>query len=378
MPWEEVSAMSLREEFVTLATQAGANRRELCRRFAISPQTGYKWLRRYEAEAREGLADRSRRPRNSPRHTAAEMEEVVCALRREHPAWGGRKLARRLRDLGSKAVPAPSTITAILARNGLLGTDERPAPHPWQRFEHATPNAFWQMDFKGHFPMQCGGRCHPLTVLDDHSRFNLTLAACADERTLTVKTRLIETFRRYGLPGRMGVDNGAPWGADFTHTLTPLTVWLLHVGIRVGHSRPYHPQTLGKDERYHRTLNTELISSHTFADLLDCQRRFDPWRDCYNFERPHEALNLAVPASRYQASPRAFPEILPAIKYEAGAIVRKVDMNGRLSYRGRILRVAKALHGYPVAVRPTETDGILAVYFRHHRVAEIDLRDQNV
>lgn len=361
-----------------LATQPGANRRELCRRFAISPQTGYKWLRRREVETEAGLADRSRRPHGSPRRTATKMEEAVCGLRRKHPAWGGRKLARRRRDLGFTTVPAPSTIRAILARNGLLGTAEKQAPHRWKRFEHARPNAFWQMDFKGHFPMQDGGRCHPLTVLDDHSRFNLVLAACPHERTAIVQTHLSAAFRRYGRPERMGVDNGAPWGADFAHTLTPLGVWLVRVGVRLSHSRPYHPQTLGKDERYHRTLNTELIARHTFADIADCQRRFDPWRDPYNLERPHEALALAVPASRYRASPRAFPETLPVIEYDTGTLVRKVQAKGELHYLGRTFRVAKALRGHPVALRPTETDGVLAVYFCHHRVSEIHLDAPNV
>src|SRR5699024_3964561 len=126
------------------------------------------------------------------------------------------------------------------------------------------PNALWQMDFKGHFALQSGGRCHPLTVLDDHSRFNVVLAACANERTETVKAHLTTAFRRYGLPARMSMDNGAPWGQDFEHTLTPLVVWLLRLGVAVSHSRPYHPQTQGKDERFHKTLKAELLSACTF------------------------------------------------------------------------------------------------------------------
>jgi len=368
--------MSLREEFVRLAVQEGVNRRALCRRFGVSAQTGYKWLRRYAGEGREGLADRSRRPAHSPRRTPAAMEARVLALRDEHPAWGGRKLARRLRDLGEEAVPAPATITAILARHGRLGQGDAPSPQPWQRFEHPLPNALWQMDFKGHFAIQSGGRCHPLTVLDDHSRFNLTLAACVDERTATVQAHLTACFRRYGLPERIGVDNGPPWGLDFAHTLTPLTVWLLHLGVRVSHSRPYHPQTLGKEERFHRSLKRELLSAHSFADLPQCQRRFDRWRDVYNLQRPHEALALAVPASRYRPSPRPFPETLPGIEYPPGMHVRKVDTNGKLSYHGRCLRVPKALRGYPVGLQPSATDGVLAVYFCHYEVAQINLNPQ--
>ena len=373
MPWKEVSTMSLREEFVMLASQPQAKRRELCRRFGVSAKTGYKWLRRFAEQGRAGLAERSRRPYHSPRRTAAAVETQVLALRAAHPAWGGRKLARRLHDQGMRGVPSPATISAILKRHGQLHPQGSPAPAPWQRFEHPVPNALWQMDFKGHFALT-EGRCHPLTVLDDHSRFNLTLAACADERTETVQTQLTTTFRRYGLPERLGTDNGPPWGHDETHSLTALAVWLLRVGVPVTHSRPAHPQTLGKDERFHRTLKLEVLSAHTFQDLADCQRRFDRWRDCYNCERPHAALGLAVPASRYQPSPRSFPETLAPIEYEAGDTVRKVQDHGFLHYRGRVFRVAQALRGYPVALRPSESDGCLSVFFRHYPIAQIDLR----
>jgi len=372
MPWREVSTMSLRREFIMLAMQASANRRELCRRFGISAKTGYKWLERYQGEGFDGLGDRSRRPQHSPARLDAALEQAIVQLRNRHPAWGGRKLRRRLQVLGYQPIPSPSTITAVLRRQGLLPAV--PAPHAWQRFECAVPNELWQMDFKGHFPMSTG-RCHPLTVLDDHSRFNLALRACANEQGLTVQGELTTTFRRYGLPQRMLMDNGSPWGDDATHVLTPLTVWLLHLGVEVSHSRPYHPQTVGKDERFHRTLKTEVLCRSDFHDLPHCQRRFDRWRCVYNLERPHDALDLDVPANHYQPSPRSFPERLPTIEYAPGDSVRKVQAKGELSYRGQIFRISKALRGYPVALRPTQHDGILSVHFCHSQVAEIDLRN---
>ena len=150
MPWQEVSAMSSRHEFVTLASQAEANVRELCRRYSISSRTAYKWLSRFRADGVTGLADRSRRPNHTPERTPPAVEERVIALRREHPAWGGRKLHARLRALGVSAAPSPSTITAILRRHGMLDPTKSGQHRPWQRFEHAEPNDLWQMDFKGH------------------------------------------------------------------------------------------------------------------------------------------------------------------------------------------------------------------------------------
>ena len=236
--------MSLKHEFVTLALREGANIRELCRRYGVSPPTAYQLLDRYAREGEAGLAKRSRRPHHSPNRTPGELELAVLEVREEHPTWGGRTLRKVLHNSGYGYVPSPSAITAILRRNDRLATGER-APHHWQRFEHAQPNDLWQMDFKGHFPTGAG-RCRPLTVLDDHSRFALGVQACADERTETVRECLSAVFRVSGLPEWMLMDNGSPWGNDAEHPRTPLTVWLMRLGIRVSHGRPYHPQTQGK------------------------------------------------------------------------------------------------------------------------------------
>src|SRR6185295_14377358 len=211
MPFRERSVMDDREEFCRLAQRAGANMRELCRRWGFSPDRGYVWLRRYEREGRAGLADRSRRPLSSPGRSASDIEAKVLEVRAENPTWGGRKLRRVLIDDGMASPPAISTITDILRRHGKLDGPRAGEARDYIRFEHAAPNDLWQMDFKGHFAL-AKGRCHPLTVLDDHSRFSLAIAACADERGSTVKQRLTQTFERYGLPLRILCDNGSPWG----------------------------------------------------------------------------------------------------------------------------------------------------------------------
>jgi len=371
MPWQEVSTVSLRKEFVTLASAEGANRSELCRRFGISRKTGYKWLERAGA-ACGVLADASRRPAHSPWRTEPRLEQLILALRDEHPAWGARKLRRRLQDLGQECLPAPSTMQAILERHGRIDPQGSREHRSWQRFEHAQPNALWQMDFKGHFALQTG-RCHPLTVLDDHSRFALCLEACANEQGQTVQQRLSGVFQRYGLPARIGVDNGSPWGDTFGSPYTPLVAWLIRLGVSVSHSRPYHPQTLGKDERFHRTLKAEVLD-RTYSDLPELQRRFDDWRSVYNCERPHEALGMQVPASRYRPSPRPMPQSLPPIEYSPGDFVRRVADQGWLSFRGRPLHVSKAFAGLPVALRPRpDQDGLFEVFFCHQKIAQFDL-----
>jgi transposase InsO family protein len=377
MPWKESSAMSLRQEFVTLAAAPDANVRALCRRFGISPKTAYKWVARFEAGngSPDALADRPRRPRRSPGKTSDELERGICGLRRQHPAWGGRKIHARLLALGHAEVPAPSTVTDILRRHELLCDAAESLKHrPFVRFEHEHPNDLWQMDFMGHFATDRGGRCHTLTVLDDCSRFALDVRACADETTATVRTHLTGLFRRYGLPRRVLSDNGSPWGCDAEHRYTMLSAWLIRLGVGVSHGRPLHPQTQGKDERLHRTIRAEAIGSRRFVDLADVQRRgYDPWRDVYNLQRPHEALGMRTPASRYAPSPREFPEHLPPIEYAPGDTVRSVGRDGYFNYGRLRHKVSQAFAGQRVALRPTATDGQMEVFFCHQRIATVNL-----
>ncbi len=135
------------------------------------------------------------------------------------------------------------------------------------------------------------------------TRLSLCLMHCPDERRETVQQQLVGVFERYGLPDRMTMDNGEPWG-DTTGTWTALELWLMRLGIRVSHSRPYHPQTQGKLERFHHSLKAEVLQGKWFADSSELQRAFDHWRTAYNLEQPHEGLDMTVPASRYQPSAR--------------------------------------------------------------------------
>ena len=375
MPWKEWSLMLLRREFVELAIQSEANVKQLCDRFGISRKTGYKWLKRYREAKESGLRDRSRRPQHAPERSSVEVEANVLAVRDANPAWGARKIRTRLEVLSGSEVPAGSTIHAILRRHGRVNLSESSKHQPWQRFEREAPNQLWQMDFKGHFALGNGQRCHPLGMVDDHSRFALCLQACRNEQGEMVQQQLTVTFRRYGLPEAMLMDNGAPWGSDRDHRHTVLTVWLLRLGVGVRHGRPWHPETQGKQERFHRSLKAEVLAGPVFGDFAKVQTRFDQWRQVYNHERPHQALGMAVPASRYQVSPRTFPEVLPGIGYSPGDIVRKVQDQGRISFHNRDFRVGTAFRGYPVAVRPTLQEGVFTVHFCSHQIAEIQLRD---
>jgi len=240
-----------------------------------------------------------------------------------------------------------------------------------QRFEREQPNELWQMDFKGPFKT-ASVQCNPLTIVDDHSRFAVCVAACPDQREMSVRKAMTEVFRVYGLPMRILMDNGTCW-KNTDSPYTKLTAWLLRLGIGLSHGRPYHPQTQGKNERFNKTLKAEAIRGHLYGGLEDCQRAFDRFRDCYNLKRPHEAISMAVPASRYCVSPFAYPDILPPVEYLETDIVRRVTTPGLISYHKTHYYIGRAFVGEPVALRATDKDGVLAVYYCGHKVATVDL-----
>jgi hypothetical protein len=212
-------------------------------------------------------------------------------------------------------------------------------------------------------------------MLDDHSRYSQILKACTNERTETVRTHLIDSFRRFGLPWRMSMDNGNPWGTPWGDRHTHLTAWLIRLDVRVSHARPLHPQTNGKEERFHRTLKAELLGTRWFATLAELQREFDRWREVYNHERPHEGIGLEVPASRYVASQRSYPEQLPPIVYDSTDLVRAVSRDGSIRFHGQRYYVSKAFEGQSVALRTSREDGVWDVFFCHERVATVDRRE---
>ncbi|MEJ2353689.1 MAG: IS481 family transposase [Anaerolineales bacterium] len=373
MPWKETTPMSQRKAFIKAAIQPDCNMTQLCLAYEISRKTGYKWLGRYRQDGEAGLRDRSRRPKHSPEQTPPEVEAEVLALRRKHPAWGGRKLHVRLKALGHAHVPSPSTITRILQRHGCIDPAESEKRQHPQRFEKEHPNQMWQMDFKG--PFEIGMQsCHPLTILDDHSRYLLGLFGCKNQRRGTVKAHLTSTFQAYGLPECMLVDNGPPWGWTDGRYYTKLAAWLIRLGITVSHSSPYHPQTLGKDERLHRSLKAEILKTQSFADFEGCQSAFDTWREVYNQQRPHEALEMETPSTRYQPSVRPFPESLPPIEYADCIAVRKVCSRGTISFQGQRYKIGKAFSGYPVGLYPALADRELEVHFCHQQVKLIPLK----
>ncbi len=370
MPFRTATMRDERISFVIQASQAGANKSQLCRTFGITRRTGDKWLKRYQAaESLAGVEEASRRPHMSPTQSSPELVQQIVQLRLQHD-WGARKLLWLLSQAGVPLLPSESTVNRILKREGLVATATRD-PIATRRFERAQCNELWQMDFKGPYPFR-EQWCHPLTVEDDHSRFLLSLTALPDQTTAEVQVALVATFERYGVPEGMLMDHGTPWWSNSNeHGLTRLGVFLINQRIRLLFGRVRHPQTQGKVERLHRTLQAKMRKTARLQSLSDYQARFDWFRQEYNEVRPHESLAMACPTSRFVPSRRGYRAHPPAWEYPTGAVVVTLNSQGFVPVGGRRYFVSEALAGQRVQLE--HLDDKLAVRYRHMYVREIDL-----
>lgn len=368
MPFKETDVMNERVRFVVLALEENANFSVLCRRFGISRTTGYRWLNRYRQEGSfAALGDRSRAPHHCPHKTSPELEARVVALRQKY-GWGARKLAVLLKREG---IDLPvSTLNRIIKRNGLVSRPQAHRPAT-KRFEREEPNQLWQMDFKGRFRV-AEGHCHALSLLDDHSRYALGLYALPSTGAKGTFDCLCETFGRYGVPEAMLMDHGTPWWASQGgQGLTWVAIQLMKQDIRLYFSGFRHPQTQGKVEAFHRSLSRDWDHHGRPTTLAAATAHFDHFRHEYNHVRPHEALEMAVPADRYRRSVRAYDADPPAWDYEPDLTVTRLNSQGSLTYQGRRHFVAKPLANERVAYH--EVDGKLLVQYRQMYVREIDL-----
>jgi transposase InsO family protein len=360
-------------EFVAEVLAGEKNISQICREYEITRKTGYKWLER--ARAGERLSNKRRGPPVPGNKTAESTENLIVDARFAHPAWGARKLKKHLENQGFEGLPAQSTICEILKRNGLVSPEDSASHTPHVRFEKAYPNQMWQTDFKGDFGLLNEQRCHALTALDDHSRYALCLEAKDNQRFEGVHASFLRLFNEHGLPESILCDNGSPWGDNKSGSITQFDVWMMLLDILPIHIRPYRPQTQGKEERFHRTLKEEVLKRQAFADIPCVQKRFDQWRNEYNHERPHHALDLNTPGSRYRPSPRSLPKTLQYPEYDMGKNLRRVNYKGYIVVNRHRYYLTEALAGKLLEIKPLAGDDI-ALCFGRFRVAVINLDER--
>ena len=369
MPWRETDVRNERILFVVAALQGEESTSAVCRRFGISRKTGYKWLARYKSvESLSELCEQSRRPLQSPQRSPEATEQRVLTLR-ERYGWGSRKLQHLL--AGEKVKLSRSTIDRILDRHGVARTSPHARSAP-KRFERSQPNELVQMDFKGQYRLASQGWCYPLSLIDDHSRFALALEGLGSLQGNGVEATLRATFEREGVPEAMLMDHGAPWWSPANgHGLTEVSVFLIRQGVDLVHSGIAHPQTQGKVERFHRTLEAWLLHHGVPRSLADFQSAFRDFRLEYNTVRPHEALDLQTPARRYRPSLKPYRPEPPEWEYPLGAEVAGIDRHGSLHLDGGRRFVCEALRGQ--RVRLERFGDRVLVSYRHMLIRELDL-----
>jgi transposase InsO family protein len=353
MPWKEHGVIEERRRFVEEWQSGDWSMAELCDFYGVTRKTGYKWTRRYQEEGKAGLEERSRAPRQHPNQVSQKMEDLVIGMREKHASWGAPKIrARLLRDHQGEGIPAESTIGEILKRHGLTVARRRRRKGRGGQEPLAMaagPNHVWCADYKGWFRTGDGQRIDPFTITDHYSRYLFRCQAVAAADYVHTKPVMEAAFREFGLPERMRTDNGAPFGSNGESGLTALTVWWIKLGIVPEHIQPGKPQQNGRHERMHRTLKQETAQPPA-ANRKAQQDRFDRFRQEYNEERPHEALEQKPPAEVYQPSLRSYPRRVADMEYPAGWIVRQVVSGGQMRWMGEHVFVAHALAGEPVGL----------------------------
>ena len=371
MPWKARSKAMLREEFVKEVLSKKGTKSELCRKYGISRPTGDKWIERFLKG--ESLDDKSKAPFKTVNKISADMEQQIVAYRTNYPAIGAVKIRRMMLDEGYRDLPSASTFNNVFKRNGLIDKQESMNSTPYQHFEKDEPNDMWQADFKGHFAMGNGERCHPLNIIDDCTRFNLCSDPLPNETFDGILPSMKRIFETYGLPKVFLCDNGNPWGTVQSTGFTKFEIWLMDLGILTIHGRIHHPQTQGKEERYNRSMTRELLKQTTFKDFDDAWKKCAEYRRFYNEKRPHCALNLETPASKYTPSPRKYIENPEAWEYGAEYKLVKVKSTGFFNHRGQGYFLSEAFGGKQIAVRESAKPDCITLVYRNFKIGRINV-----
>jgi putative transposase len=374
--WKDSSVADERLQFIEECKSQEWSMAEVCRRFEISRKTGYKWLGRYDAGGIAALQDGSHAPHHNPRQVKEEVEDRIVEARGKHAHWGPLKLRAWLKRTSPETDwPAASTIGEILHRHGLAVPRKarlKAAPNT-EPLKHADgPNVVWCADYKGWFRCQDGSRCDPLTITDAYSRYLLRCQVTKQADVWYTKPLFEATFREYGMPERIRVDNGAPFASVGIGGLSELSVWWIKLGIRPERIEPGKPEQNGRHERMHRTLKQETADPPK-ANIREQQRAFNAFREEYNHQRPHAALDDQTPGECYIRSPRIYVGRLKPEEYPEGFEVRVVSEGGQIRWNRARVFVGRALEGERIGLEPTE-DGKWRVWFSFYELGELDER----
>ena len=345
----------------------------LCREFDISRKTGYKIVERYQACGLQGLTDRSRRPYRQANQLPFQIEQLILQVKREHPSWGAPKIQEKLkRRHDDIRLPAVSTVHAVLDRHGLVERGRKPRfkAQGTSLSKPTQPNDLWCADYKGEFMLADKRYCYPLTVSDFASRYLLCCEALATTKEVYAFTVFERVFKEFGLPKAIRTDNGVPFASGWAlFGLSKLAVWWLRLGIHLERIRPGHPEQNGRHERMHLTLKKEATRPAA-RNFLQQQAKFDTFMECFNRERPHQALKMKYPVELYETSPRPYNG-LDELRYPFHDHTITVTQCGRICFQRRKINLSTVFAGQSVGVKQV-ADQIWLVSFMHYDLGFFD------
>lgn len=372
MPWRETSVMDERTKFVGRLL-AGEKMAPLCREFGISRVTGHKVWSRYQQDGSRGLYNRSRAPHKHPNQTPFEIEQLIVRLKHEKPSWGAPKIRELVsRKYPTLKLPSTSTVHCILDRHDLVKKRRKHNTFQATASYLSTPeepNDLWCADFKGQFRMRNSNYCYPLTLSDFVSRYLFTCEALESTAERPCFSIFEEAFQEHGLPAAIRSDNGIPFASgNSLWNMTRLSVWWIRLGIKLERIEPGNPQQNGRHERMHRTLKLEATQPR--SNLLQQQETFDQFRERFNHERPHQALNMRYPGEVYQRSTRPYRG-LPDITYPGYDKALLISNCGRVLLKKLKIHISKALSNQPVGLKQVD-QGIWQVDFMSYTIGYFD------
>ena len=372
MPWKECNVVEERLRFIARVLD-GEKMAGLCREFGISRKTGYKIYNRYKDCGIDGLTDRSRRPYRQASQLPMQIEKLIVGLKKEYPHWGAPKIREKLRRLYPDIhCPAISTVHAVLDRHGLVKRRKRRRNKACgTALAHVTaPNELWCADYKGEFMLADRRYCYPLTITDYASRYLLTCDALSTTKEVYAFSVFERAFKDFGLPTAIRTDNGVPFSSpNALYGLSRLSVWWLRLGINIERIKPGHPEQNGRHERMHLTLKKEATKPAA-ENFLVQQARFDNFIEYYNTERPHQALNMQMPAELYKKSPRPY-QGLEDLEYPFHDRAALVTNCGRICYKRRKINVSTVFAGQLLGVKQV-TNSVWLVSFMHYDLGYFD------
>jgi transposase InsO family protein len=380
MPWKITEPMDQKIQLIAEWQKEQYSITDLSKKYGLSRKTVYKWCSRYENRGIDGLKDQNRTPKHSPNKTTDDIVRLLVSEKLKNRKRGPKKIYYQLKQQYPRLeLPAPSTISHWLKKNGLVSTRKlrkRVPPYTEPFIAVQSPNDVWSADYKGQFYTKDNRVCYPLTISDNYSRYLLKCKGLPGPRYSPTRDIFEATFREYGLPDAIRTDNGTPFAGQCVGGLSRLSIWWIKLGIMPERIDKGCPQQNGRHERMHRTLKLEATDPMIF-NMKEQQERFNVFAYNYNNYRPHETLNNEPPVNYYKNSTRLYIEKTPPVEYALDYTVRSVRYNGYFRFNGQLYYLTDLLYKERVGLKEF-SDGQWKIFYSFYPIGILDLRQNRV